>query len=225
MTPLPLWGVMMLVGMLLTGCALTPLPPPAPKEEEKAVSSSRHFIHSTGVWLARQQAGVCTLDLRGPIDAAAVRQAREAFQWVEQTHCTQKTLYVNGRQGQLNEAVTLGAMVRNRQYQTALVSGSECGTVCMLVFAAGTQRWMAQQPAPAQIVLTQIPPDQDFGQRVCQTELSRGQQLTLLRYLRAMLPEPSALAVYRKLEAADCRTVGRYGPMQAQAMGLATGLR
>lgn len=214
-------GAIATAGLLLAGCAA---PPSAPTVEE-TVSTSRHFVHATGAWLARQQAGQCTLDLRGPVDAAAVRQAREAFQWLEQAACGQKTLYVNGQLGSLNEAVTLGAMVRNRQYQTALVSGSECGTACMLVFAAGTQRWMAQQPTPAQIVLTQIPPDQDFGQRACQTELSRGQQLTLLRYLRAMLPEPSALAVFRKLEAADCRTADRYGPMQAQALGLATGLR
>lgn len=221
MTDLRHVGAMMLGLVLLAGCTVTP---PAPKEEE-TVSTSRHFVHATGAWLARQEAGTCTLDLRGPIDAAAVRQAREAFQWVEQANCRRTTLYVNGRQGQVNEAVTLGAMVRNRQYQTALASGSECGTVCMLVFAAGTQRWMAQQPTPAQIVVTQIPPDQDFGQRVCQTELSRGQQLTLLRYLRAMLPEPSALTIYRKLETADCRTADRYGPMQAQAIGLATGVR
>lgn len=221
MTNLQQLGAMMVGAVLLTGCALTP---PVPKEEE-TVSTSRHFVHATGAWLARQQAGQCTLDLRGPVDAAAVRQASEAFQWVEQTRCEQKTLLINGRQGQINEAVTLGSMVRNRQFHTALASGSECGTACMLVFAAGTQRWMVQQPTPAQIVLTQIPPDQDFGQRVCRTELSRGQQLTLLRYLRAMLPEPSALTVYRKLETADCRTVDPYGPMQAQAIGLATGLR
>lgn len=41
----------------------------------------------------------------------------------------------------------------------------------------------------------------------------------------AMLPPPTARAVYLKLESANCQTPDRYGAAEAMAMGLATGLR
>lgn len=188
-------------------------------------SSKASFVHATGAWLADRRGDACTLELRGPVDEAAVRQAGAALQWVQQAGCTQKTFTLNSRSGVLNEAVTLGAMLRNRGYDTQLPPGAECATPCLLVFAAGQSRWMPQAPAKAQLVFSQVPPDQDFGGRVCQTELSRGQQLTLLRYLRAMLPPQTARAVYLKLESANCQTPDRYGAAEAMAMGLATGLR
>lgn len=219
----PLGLVVALLAVMLVGCASPPVTPPQTADRPSA--TSRNFTHATGAWLASQQGQECTLDLRGPIDESAVRQARVAMQWVEDAGCSRKTLVLNGRHGVVNEAITLGSMVRNRGYDTWIKAGGECGTPCLLVFTAGTQRWLTQGPTPAQLVQTQIPPDRDFGQRICQTELSRGQQLTLLRYLRAMLPETTALTVYRKLETADCNTAERFGPAQAISMGLATGAR
>ena len=75
------------------------------------------------------------------------------------------------------------------------------------------------------MVFSRIPPDHDFGHQTCKSEPSRAQQLTLTRYLRAMLPEPTATAVYQKLLAADCRTADAYGTAEALAMGLATATR
>ena len=188
-------------------------------------TEARSFVYATGVWLADRQGTDCRLELRGAVDNAAVRQAGAALDWVEQAGCRTKTLVLNTGPGVFNDAITLGAMARNRNYHTQVAAGVACSTPCLLVFAAGQDRAMVQQPTPARLVFTQIPPDQDFGRQVCQTELSRGQQLTLLRYVRAMLPPATARALYLKLEGADCQTPDSYGPAEALAMGLATVLR
>jgi hypothetical protein len=116
-------------------------------------------------------------------------------------------------------------MLKNRNYDTQVQHGTTCLTPCLLVFAAGRQRVLPESSPPARIGFQQIPPDQDFGHRVCESELSYYQSLSLTRYLRAMLPAPTATAVFQKLKAADCQRTDYFGLPEALAIGLATGAR
>ncbi|WP_180683686.1 hypothetical protein [Tepidicella baoligensis] len=206
---------------LLGACAS---PPPA-RQEAPTTPSTQVFRYTGGLLTVKTQGTTCLLELKGEIQAATVRQMTAPLQAIEQAGCTHKTLALDATQGVLGDAITLGSMIRNRGYNTQVAPGATCNTPCMMVFAAGTERWLPAEPVPARIAFSQIPPDADFGRHVCETELSRGQQLTLLRYLRAMLPPPTALAVYQKLEAANCRSPDVYGPQEALAMGLATAVR
>lgn len=206
----------------MAGCS-TPTPRSSSTTAAPAAKSSTAFVFGTGAWLADRVGDVCTLSLRGGPDDAAVRQARQAMDWVAQAGCTRKLLEVNGPHGVVNEAITLGAMARNRGYETVLPAGAICATPCLLVFAAGTSRWLPAHPASAQLVWSQIPPDQDFGRQTCETVWSRGQQQTLQRYLGAMLPEATARRSVTTLQAATCQRDTREGPDEALASGLATG--
>lgn len=205
----------------LTGCTSVP-PPVAPVPTTPPVQA---FPYTGGELRLRTQSGECVLELRGEIQAAALRQMHQALQAVDLSGCGRKTLVLHASRGVLGDAITAGAMLRNRGYATQVAAGTVCDTPCLMVFAAGVERWMPVAPQPARIAFSQIPPDADFGRQVCETQWSRGQQLTLARYLRAMLPSPTATAVYQKLEAATCRETEMYGPQQALSMGLATALR
>jgi hypothetical protein len=209
--------------LLLVGCGTPPAPPPAPVTP--TAKTTQTFAFDGGTLLVNVGTKACQMTLRGEIHAGTVRQMRPALAMVESATCDSKTFTLQATDGLLGDAVTLGAMLRNRGYHTHLPAGASCDTPCMLVFAAGQERTMADGTQPARIDFTQVPQDQDFGGRVCETEMSRGQQLTLLRYLRAMLPPHTAKAVYQKLESATCRQTDSYGPQEALAMGLATAKR
>lgn len=74
--------------------------------------------------------------------------------------------------------------------------------------------------AGARIGFSQIPPDADYGRRQCETELSRGQALTLTRYLRAMVPSSTATTLFQRVVLADCRSTTYWSIAEAQANGL-----
>ena len=176
-------------------------------------------------FLLRQQAQSCVLELRGAIDASTVRRIEAPLRSVERLDCARKVLLLRAEDGIVGDAITLGAMIRNRGYTTQVAPGGACRTPCALVFAAGIERWLPAEPQPARLVWTLIPPDADFGHRQCEAELSRAQQVTLMRYLRAMLPPQAALTAYQNLQAADCRSAVTTDPAQALASGLATTIR
>jgi hypothetical protein len=205
---------------LLAGCSTPPATPPATSS-----TSTQTFAFDGGSLRVDVGSKACQITLRGEIHAGTVRQMRPALAMVENAPCASKSFQLQATASLLGDGVTLGAMLRNRGYHTHLPAGASCDTPCMLVFAAGLERTMAEGTPPARIAFTQVPQDQDFGGRVCETEMSRGQQLTLLRYLRAMLPPNTAKAVYQKLEGATCRHTDTYGPAEALAMGLATARR
>ena len=178
-----------------------------------------------GQWQLAGRDGVCGLTLLGEMNDGAVRRSYAVLQAAEDAGCAVRTLGVQTRGGTVGSAVTLGAMVRNRGLDTALVPGAWCDTPCLLVLAAGVQRRVPEHPQPARLVFTQIPPDADFGQQRCATELSRAQQLTLTRYLRAMLPQDTAATIYQRLASADCRESVIWSPLQTLAADLATTVR
>jgi hypothetical protein len=210
----------LLLTVLFAGCGTPPASAPAPASP--AAKTTQTFAFDGGTLLVNVASKACQMTLRGELHAGTVRQMRPALAMVKSAPCDSKTFHLQTTAGLLGDAVTLGAMLRNRGYHTHLPAGASCDTPCMLVFAAGLDRTMADGAQPSRIAFTQVPQDQDFGGRVCETEMSRGQQLTLLRYLRAMLPPNTAKAVYQKLESATCRQTDSYGPAEALAMGLAT---
>jgi len=221
--------------LILAGCA-APLPPPKPAAPAPAVgppSPPRPAPPSVvrfGDGLLDQlelqvQGGHCLLRWRGEFPSDAVSALSQALGELEQHRCSRKSLALDLRGGDIGPATTLGAMLRNRQFDTELLPGSRCQTPCALVFAAGRQRLMPEEGPTAQLLLSQVRRDQDFGQSVCETELSRGQQLTLTRYLRAMLPPATAAVMYQKISRATCRRHDILDAPEALATGLATGMQ
>lgn len=219
--------------LILAACGTAPTGPAAPGRS--SADFSRTYTFDGGQIDASSRSGICRVVLRGVPSPGATQQMRPALAALEEVRCDVRVAVLDSGSrpaqttadhGILGDAVTLGAMLRNRGFQTEVQPGTRCHTPCLLVFAAGEVRTMpAAATPPTQLGFSQITPDQDFGRNVCATELSRAQQLTLTRYLRAMLPPDTALDVLRRLETADCRsTVYLSGP-QALAMGLANALR
>jgi hypothetical protein len=219
--------------LVLAACGSAPTAPSAP--ERSSADFSRSYDFDGGQIVASQRAGVCRVVLRGVPSPGATQQMRPALAALEPLRCDVRVAVLDSgsaaaltpaSHGVLGDAVTLGAMLRNRGYQTEVQPGTRCHTPCLLVFAAGGVRAMpAAATPPTQLGFSQIAPDQDFGRNVCATELSRAQQLTLTRYLRAMLPPDTALEVLRRLETADCRSTVYLNGQQALALGLVNALR
>lgn len=172
-----------------------------------------------------RRAGQCELTLTGDIDQNAVQRLSQSLNRLEQQRCTERWLVLNAPHGQIGAAVTMGAMLRNRNFNTRVAPGSECLTSCVLVFAAGRERVLASTPSLARIGISRVPPDADFDVQRCEAEISRAQALTLTRYLRAMLPPNTAEAVFHVMAQADCKANLFWRPAEVTGMGLATAVR
>lgn len=209
--PLPALAVVLLA---LAGCASAPPPtsPRAPTQDQLPLDVDRHN-------------GNCHIQLTGPLDDEAVRSLRYVMTALEPAGCRSKRVLLDLQGGRVGSAITLGALIKNRGYDTQVQPGTTCLTPCLLAFAAGRQRILLPSVPPTRIGFSQIPPDADFGHQVCETELAASQAQTLTRYLRAMLPVPTATAVYQKLTAATCQRTDYLGPAEALALGLATTTR
>ncbi|MDP3224148.1 MAG: hypothetical protein Q8M96_13545, partial [Rubrivivax sp.] len=138
------------------------------------------------------QAQVREITLTGDIDQNAVNRLSQSLSRLEQQSCSERWMVLNAPSGQIGAAVTMGAMLRNRNFNTRVAPGSECLTSCVLVFAAGRERVLGSNPPLARLGISRVPPDADFGSSRCEAEISRAQALTLTRYLRAMLPSQTA---------------------------------
>jgi hypothetical protein len=209
--PLPALAVVLLA---LAGCASSPPPtsPRAPAQDQLPLDVDRRN-------------GNCHIQLTGPLDDEAVRSLRYVMTALEPAGCRSKRVLLDLQGGRVGSAITLGALIKNRGYDTQVQPGTTCLTPCLLAFAAGRQRILLPSVPPTRIGFSQIPPDADFGHQVCETELAASQAQALTRYLRAMLPVPTATAVYQKLTAATCQRTDYLGPAEALALGLATTTR
>lgn len=239
--PLPLqhratrWGwplLSVVCGLLLGACTTLPYPPPAPPQ--KVVAPPSPVRPATG-WTQLDYDGgrirldtrtsPCELTLEGHVHAETVRRLLPLLQNAEEgAHCAEKRAVLQVQDGLIGDAITIGAMLRNRRYHTEVATGMRCTTPCLLIFAAGQTRTMPDD-RPTELIVTPLPPDQDFDRDACQPEWSRGQQLTITRYLKAMLPPSTATTVYHQMLGASCRHMARYGASEAVAMGLATVIR
>lgn len=209
------------LALVLAGCA-TPPPPSADSSERVAAGLSVHRFEGGRIDVDTRTPA-CRITLHGTLHLGTIQRLNTALAEVEQARCASKLAVLSAGTGSVSESVTIGAMLRNRDYSTQVQAGSTCLTPCLLVFAAGRERILPASNPPARIGYSQMPPDRDFGLRQCETELSRNQALTLTRYLRAMLPANTATAVYQKLLTADCKDTALHGPAEAMALGLATG--
>lgn len=172
-----------------------------------------------------RRAGACELTLTGEIDQNAVNRLAQSLSRLEQQSCSERWMVLNAPSGQIGAAVTMGAMLRNRNFNTRVAAGSECLTSCVLVFAAGRERVLGSNPPLARLGISRVPPDADFGASRCEAEISRGQALTLTRYLRAMLPPSTAEAVFHVMAQADCSTNLYWRPADVINNGLVTAIR
>jgi len=200
----------------LAGCAGAP---PAPQTD-----APKPPVHELPIDVD-QRDGNCHIRLVGPLDDFTVRSLRFVMTQLDQTACRSKRVLLAPEGGLIGSAITVGAIIKNRGYDTQVQPGTTCLTPCLLVFAAGRQRIMLPSVPPTRIGFSQIPPDADFGRQVCETELAPSQALTLTRYLRAMLPVSTATAVLKKLTAATCDRTEYLGPDEAMALGLATSMK
>ena len=172
-----------------------------------------------------RRAGVCTLSLSGEIDQNAVNRLSQSLIRLEQQSCNERWMVLDAPSGQIGAAVTMGSMLRNRNFNTRVAPGSECLTSCVLVFAAGRERVLDSNAPLARLGISRVPADADFGASRCEAEISRAQALTLTRYLRAMLPSQTAEAVFQVMAQADCRTNMFWRPADVVGIGLVTALR
>ncbi|WP_029462088.1 hypothetical protein [Serpentinimonas barnesii] len=212
------------LALLVVGCA-TPTPPPAaptPAAAAAAPPGLSTLPFEGGHLLLDTRSPACTITLQGQIHEGTVRRLHTGLQQLQGARCSSRRLLLEATAGELGSAITIGSMLRNRQFDTQVQPGRTCDTPCLLVFAAGTQRTLPLLPQPALLAFTPLPPDLDFAPRTCHSQPNAAQQLTLARYLNAMLPEPSSSTVLRQILAADCNGPTRIGAQQALAMGLAT---
>lgn len=210
--------------LALAGCATpppaaspSPAPPPSPKKAEPP--------HEPVVIEVDRRGGNCHIRLDGYLDEYTARSLRQLVTSLEKVSCRSKRVLLDLDGGQVGSAFTVGSILKNRGYDTQVQPGTTCLTPCLLVFAAGRERILLPSVPPSRIGFSQITPDEDFGRRVCETELTATQALTLTRYLRAMLPLATANAVMRKLVGATCDRTEYLGPAEALEMGLATTTR
>lgn len=186
--------------------------------------ASRNVLRYEGGSLTMNlDGGLCEITLHGEINPAMVRQLSHILNEIEKSNCHRKRLTLHSSHGVVNSAITIGAMLRNRDFDTRIADGSVCQTPCALVFLSGRERLFATGSLPARIALHPIPPDRDFSANACRSELTRNQALTLSRYLRAMLPDRVATATFNKIGSADCRRIEMIGVQEAMALGIATG--
>jgi len=202
--------------LLLAGCA-TPIAEPG------GVHKAERFAYRGGELVLNQVGGECRVVAAGEISPAMVSSLTLAMGDVEKRSCSKKWLELNITDGRLGQAITVGSMLRNRGYSTRLQPGSVCHTPCLLVFSAGIQRVIPPDRPQARLGFSQIPPDEDFGGSLCETELNNSQKLTLARYLRAVLAVPTADLMFRNISAANCRGVHELPVRDAVTMGLVTG--
>lgn len=212
MKPNALRHLMLFVVVLLTACASPTRPPAADKDGVARIDLD-------------SRAGRCEVNLTGDIDQNAVNRLSQSLAQLDQQGCRERWMVLNAPNGQIGAAVTMGAMLRNRNFNTRLAAGSECLTPCVLVFAAGRERVMSSSAPLARLGISRVPPDADFGTSRCEAEISRAQALTLTRYLRAMLPAPTAEAVFHVMAQADCRANLYWRPADVVGNGLVTALR
>ncbi|MCK9985119.1 MAG: hypothetical protein AzoDbin1_01591 [Azoarcus sp.] len=198
-------------GLVVAACGLAPTVEPDAKAE--------HFPYQGGDVAAAQRGADCELALRGTLTPAAVSSLRLASDALAKLSCRGRTVVLDLGDGSVGAAITVGSMLRNRGFDTRIAAGSTCRTLCLLVFAAGTQREIAPD---ARLGFTQIPPDEDFGRANCETELDNRQMLNLARYLRAMLPGLTADYMLQQIRATDCRGVRELPASDAVTAGLAT---
>jgi len=216
---------------VLVGCATPIPPPPAPPSPAAPPPAPAPIPPPTGLstlpfeggrLLLDTRSAACSITLQGEIHEGTVRRLHTGLQQLQGARCSSRRLLLEATAGKLGSAITIGSMLRNRQFDTQVQPGRTCDTPCLLVFAAGTQRVLPLLPQPALLAFTPLPPDLDFGPRTCHSQPNAAQKLTLARYLNAMLPEPGSSNVLRQIMAADCNGPTRIGAQQTLAMGLAT---
>lgn len=166
-----------IVLLALAGCTAAP---PATAPATPTASQRQQAPAHLPLEVDRRN-GNCHIRLTGPLDEDAVRSLRYVINELDKTSCRSKRVLLELEGGLVGSAITAGAIIKNRAYDTQVQPGTTCLTPCLLVFAAGRQRILMASVPPTRIGFSQIPPDADFGHQVCETELAASQAQVLTR--------------------------------------------
>ena len=176
------------------------------------------LAYNGGSLVVSRSGARCQIRVEGEVNGNTSTRLHQAFAELDKSPCRDKTVVLAVNHGEVGSAITVGSMLRNRDFRSRVAAGSACLTPCWLVWVGGVER---QLEPGARIGFSQVPPDEDPGRnRRCETELSRAQALTLTRYLRAMLPPEPASALFQRLAVADCRSTVHCGAAEARSNGL-----
>lgn len=132
------------------------------------------------------------LELTGTIDVgSAARFAVEVAARGEYV----KTVALNSPGGSVDDALAIGALIRERGFATSVASGALCASSCPLVFAGGAERLAAEGAAIGvhQIYATVPPGSLTTGPRAAGDAMSDTQKTTavITRHLAAMGVDPA----------------------------------
>lgn len=213
------WSVLALT-LILAACG-TPVdlgPSSSGTPAPQTTTPGTRLAYSGGSLMVSRSGASCQIRIEGEINGNTSTRLHQAFAELERSPCRDKTAVLAVNHGEVGSAITVGSMLRNRDFRTRVAAGNACLTPCWLVFVGGVDR---QLEPGARIGFSQVPPDEDPGRnRRCETELSRAQALTLTRYLRAMLPPEPASALFQRLAVADCRSTVYWGAAEARSNGV-----
>lgn len=209
-----------LLPLLLFGCAG---PSPERGVGQDAGPPQTKPFEGGELAFAQQADGRCLLELRGELGPPMLQRLGPLLRQIEELDCRGKQARLALGATHTSSAITAGAMLRNRGYDTQVPGGTVCDSTCMLLLASGRQRSLEDGTAGARLRFTPLPPDADFYRGECETELSSRQTLTVTRYLRAMLPPATATAVFHKMRTASCARMDLLGVAEGRALGLLTG--
>jgi hypothetical protein len=132
------------------------------------------------------------LELTGTIDiGSAERFAAEVAARGEYV----KTVALNSPGGSVDDALAIGALIRDQGYATSVASGALCASSCPLVLAGGAERLAADGAAIGvhQIYATVTPGALPTGVRAAGDAMSNAQKTTavITRHLSAMGVDPA----------------------------------
>ena len=205
------WLVVAVCVVFLSACAVAP--PDRPRVVMKQAFDG-------GVWQLERSAGVCQLRLTGEVGEDAIRKLRAVLDDAERARCVPQAVRLEGVDGPINSAISLGSMFRNRQMNTVIESTAPCRTTCLLLFVAGRDRSVPNEPR--QLGFNALTGEGVGGALSCQAPPSRNQMITLGRYVHAMLERPASGQVLEWIASASCERMLAVSADALRQAGVAT---
>lgn len=93
--------------------------------------------------------GRCTVDIRGPIDAALAIRSREIVNFFAKPECRSgvgtlhRWVRLHSPGGDINAAMRIGEMIRQAEVTTVVPGNAICASACVLLHVAGVKRIVA----------------------------------------------------------------------------------
>lgn len=103
-------------------------------------------LASGGVVIFNKDRGFCTVDIRGPINAALAIRSREITDFFAQPECrtTARALHrlvrLHSPGGDIDAAMRIGETIRRAEVTTVIPGNAICASACVLLHVAGVDR-------------------------------------------------------------------------------------